>query len=316
MKKIAILILIFALGFVPVVFAQFQEKGFVAAEEDEEEAVIKVTTVNIGLPVTVLDDKGRFVRNLKRDNFRVYEDNRPQQIIEFHAQSGLPLNVGVVMDTSTSVRNRLEFEKAAVKQFLGSVVQTNLDRIAFSTFDENVTVREEFTNDIPKVMRAVDEVKVVGGQTSLYDAVFKMARDMTRAPARRRVIVVLSDGADTSSKHTLAETIALAQRNEISVYGISTKGGAVFRVEGSPYLNADDRDLRKLCRETGGDIFFPSNVEELTRAFRLVTEYLRNQYLIVYEPTSNNDGRFHKIDVQVVGQKGLSTLSRQGYIAK
>ncbi|MBL8150089.1 MAG: VWA domain-containing protein [Blastocatellia bacterium] len=286
---------------------------------DEDEAVIKVTTSNINLPVSVLNEKGRFVTNLKQQNFQVYENNILQPIIEFHSQTDLPLNVALLMDTSTSVRNRLEFEKVSIKSFLGTVLQGKRDKVAFYTFDTAVQMREDFTNDLQKVLSTVDGLKVANGQTSFYDAVFKVCRDkMARANSRRKVIVVITDGADTNSTVTLQQTIDLAQKTETTVFGISTKGGAVFRVEGTPYLNADDKDLRKLCRETGGDVLFPSNPEELTRAFQVVTEFLRNQYLLVYEPTLTSDGKYHEIEVKIVGQKekNLLALTRKGYLAK
>lgn len=296
---------------------QPQQSFTPAGSEEEDDTVIKVTTLNIALPVTVFDEKGRFVTNLKKDNFRIFENNDPQPLVGFRLESDMPLNVALLMDTSTSVRNRLEFEKVAIKQFLSTVLRSNRDRLAFVTFDTDVNIREELTSDVAKVNRTVDDIKVIGGQTSIYDAIFKVCREtMARTNTRRRVIVAISDGADTNSKHTLNQTIEIAQRTQTSIYAISTKGGGVFRVEGSPYLNTDDRDLKKLCRETGGDVFFPSDAEELTKAFQLVNDFLRNQYLLVYEPTTNTDGSFHKIDVRVVGKKGLSTLTRNGYIAK
>ncbi|MEW6732567.1 MAG: VWA domain-containing protein [Acidobacteriota bacterium] len=317
MKIAAIILLLLSLSSTSVVVGQFQQHSPSNSEEEESDAVIKVTTVNVGLPVTVFNEKGQFVPNLKRDNFRVFENNRPQPILEFQAQSDLPLNVALLMDTSTSVRNRLEFEKVAIKQFLGGVLQGSRDRVSFFTFDNTIQLREDFTNDIPKLLKTVDEIKVAGGQTSLYDAIHKVCREkMSRSSSRRRVIVAITDGADTNSVHTLDQAITIAQRTETSVYGISTKGGSVFRVEGSPYLNADDRDLRKLCRDTGGDVFFPDSPEELNAAFRLVTEFLRNQYWLVYEPSAGTDGKYREIEVRIVGKKGLSALTRRGYVAK
>lgn len=286
-------------------------------QDAEDETIIKVNTTNINLPVTVLNDKGKFVVNLKQENFRVYENGRPQQVIQFEPQTDMPLSVVILMDTSTSVRNRIEFEKAAVKDFLSSVLQGRRDRVAFATFDTEIKVRVDFTNDLEKISRAVDEIKLASGQTTFYDAVAMICREkMTRTGVRRRVIVAITDGADTNSRASLEQAIAIAQKTETTVYGISTKGGAVFRVEGSPYLNADDRDLKRLCFDTGGDVLFPKNPEELGRAFQLVTEFLRNQYLIVYEPDSTRDGRYHAIEVKILGQKNLSAITRKGYMAQ
>jgi Ca-activated chloride channel family protein len=314
MKKLALFALFLMLAFVNTAFSQTSNTP---NKEDEDETVIKINTVNIGLPVTVFDDKGKFVADLKKENFKVLENNETQPIVEFHAQANLPLNVAVLMDTSTSVRNKLEFERTAIKQFLGSVLHTDKDSVAFITFDTNVEVRSDFTNNLSQITKAVDEIKTANGQTSLYDAIYKTCREnMARTAARRRVLVVVTDGADTNSTHTLAQTISIAQRTETTVYVLSTKGGSVFRVEGSPYLNTDDREVKKLCRDTGGEVFFPDNTEALTKAFRQVSDFLRNQYVIIYEPTNGNDGKFRQIEVKIVGRKNLSTITRQGYLAK
>jgi Ca-activated chloride channel homolog len=317
MKKFSIILLILSISISSAVFGQSQKNAFTSTADEDDEAVIKVTTTNINLPVTVFNDRGKFVPNLKRDNFQVLENARPQPIIQFHAQADLPLSIALMMDASTSVRNRLDFQKIAIKSFFGSVLRSEKDQVAFYTFNETVQLREDFTSDLSRILRAVDGIKAVGGSTGLYDAVYKICREkMGRNSSRRRVIVIVTDGADTNSANSLEKAIAIAQRTETSIYGISTKGGSVFRVEGSPYLNTDDRDFRRLCRDTGGDVFFPSNPEELTVAFQLVTDFLRNQYLLVYEPNTNTDGRFHEIEVRIVGRKGLSALTRRGYFAK
>src|SRR5262249_39676235 len=144
---------------------------------EEDEAVIKVTTANISLPITVFNEKGKFVPNLKRDNFIVLENNKQQPIVEFHSQADLPLSVARLMDTSTSVRNRLEFEKTAIKQFLSSVLEGRRDRVAFYTFDTTIQMREDFTSEVPKVLKSVDDIKAIGGQTSFYDAIHKVCRE-------------------------------------------------------------------------------------------------------------------------------------------
>src|SRR5438552_4409510 len=123
MKKFSIVLLVLCICVTSAVFGQSQEKAFT-----EDDTVIKVTTTNINLPVTVFNEKGKFVPNLKRDNFQVLENSRAQSILQFHAQSDLPLSVALLMDTSTSVRNRLDFEKAAIKNFFGSVLKSEKDQ--------------------------------------------------------------------------------------------------------------------------------------------------------------------------------------------
>lgn len=292
------------------VAAQTPPTGATAGEEE-----FTLDVVNVSLPVTVLDRQGRFIANLGQNDFEVFENKRRQPIIAFQRRDGLPLNVAILMDTSTSVRYRLAFEREAITEFLGKLLDNRRDQASFVTFDDEPRIRAGFTNDFQQLARVVNSITTANGRTALYDAVKKVCLEqMPSASTRRRAILLVTDGGDTASDTTLEEAIAVAQRTEVTIYAISTKGGGVFRVEGNPYFNMDDRKLKRLCKETGGDVFFPSDSKQVRRAFDLAKDYLRNQYFLVYEPSAGRAGRdFREIEVRIPKHRDARVLTRRGY---
>lgn len=136
---------------------------------------------------------------------------------------------------------------------------------------------------------------------------------MNNVPTPRKVIVVISDGADTASNRTLEEAIEIAQRNEVVVFGISTKGAGFFGIEGGQVENVDDKELRRLCEETGGEIAFPGNYLDLERAFSNINSKSRKYYLLAYEPEDPERPGYRKIEVKIVGRKDLKLRTRKGY---
>ncbi len=286
-------------------------------QEDDGDTIAGGTVVNVSLPVTVFNGDGNFVSGLKREQFQVLENRQVQPIVDFRKMDGVPLNVALLMDTSTSVRNRLAFEKEAVTEFLEKILDNRRDRASLVTFNDEVEFRHPFTTEFPRIAEAVRTINKADGRTSLYDAVCKVCNEqMGNSSGKRRAILALTDGADTGSRNSLEKAISTAQRAEVAVYAISTKGGAVFRVEGNPYRNIDDKDLRRLCKETGGDVFFPNDTGQLKRAFEIAKAYLRNQYFLVYEPTEfSSPGQFRQIEVRILGRPDLRVLARRGYFS-
>lgn len=288
-----------------------------AAPQDDDGDAISVEVINVSLPVTVLDGDGRFVGGLKQKDFAVFENKQRQEIIAFEKRDGLPLNIVVAMDTSTSIRNRLAFEREAVIEFLEKLLDNRRDSAALATFDDVVTLRSGFTNDFVRMAGSVRGIQKADGQTAMYDAVKKICLEqMPKATSKRRAILLLTDGGDTASETSLDQAIRFAQKAEVAIYAISTKGGGVFRVEGNPYLNIDDKDLKRLCKETGGDVFFPSDMGQLKKAFKLAEAYLRNQYFLVYEPNEGRSKKFREIEVRINGRKDTRVLTRRGYFSE
>lgn len=278
-----------------------------------EDTVIIGKTTNVTLPIIVTDKDGRFISNLGKENFEVYEDKKLQEIQDFQANTDLPLYLSILLDTSASVKGKLKFEKDATISFLQTVLQRRKDQAMLVTFDSTIEMRQDFTDNVSLLDKALTKVKA-SGNTALYDAVYRICEEkMYNVPTPRKVIVVISDGTDTASDHTLQETIELAQRNEVVIFGISTKGAGFFGIEGGTSDSDDDKELRRLCEETGGEIAFPGNYLDLERAFSNINTKSRRYYLLAYEPQEPDRAGYRKIEVKLLGRKGLQLRTRKGY---
>jgi Ca-activated chloride channel family protein len=290
-----------------------------AGEKPDETAPGQISniTVNVRLPVTVTNEKTkRFVVDLKQADFQIYEDKVPQNIESFVAQSDLPLDVAVLMDTSNSVKPKLKFEKDAAVSFLQTMLTSRKDRALFATFDSQVELHQDFTNRLDLLTRAIDKVKAQG-ETRMYDAIFSVCEEKMMAAAnRRRAMVIITDGEDTVSEHSLAEAIDLAQRSETVIFIISTKAGGFFGVEAGTVDRKEDKDIKRLAEETGGRAFFTAQVIELERSFSAIALELRSQYQISYMPTNENfDGKFRQIEVRLPNLKEMKIRAKRGYSA-
>ncbi|HYP00941.1 MAG TPA: VWA domain-containing protein, partial [Pyrinomonadaceae bacterium] len=206
-----------------------------------------VFTREVQLPITVMDKKEQLVAGLKASDFVIYEDKQPQQIASFRDETaGTPIYVAVLMDASSSAAAKLRFEKESAKDFLYTVVRVRKDKAAFATFDEDVNLLQDFTDKLDKLDIAVDSVKKPGTTTALYDAVWRMCDEKMRGDIGRRVLVVITDGVDTSSRARLEEAIEMAQRTETIIFAISTKAGFSSVVPGVEAGTVKDDDDKKL----------------------------------------------------------------------
>lgn len=259
-------------------------------------------TFEVRLPVTVTLDK-ELVPGLTRGDFQVFEDGIQQEVTFFTDEKNNPaVFVGVLMDTSPSAAGKLTFSKEAAINFIHTVTRLRKDKAAFMTFDNEVNLRQDFTDKLDLLQKAVDGVKRPGSQTAMYDAVWNFADEKLRNVPGRRVIVVITDGDDTFSRAELKDAIDIAQRTETTIFGISTKAGflgTVPGVEAGQVKDRGDKLLTRLCEETGGQAFFTGDMLELERAFKKISEELRTQYIITYRPANQNyDGRERKIEVR------------------
>jgi Ca-activated chloride channel family protein len=265
----------------------------------------RIEVLTVRLPVTVVK-KNRFVSGLAVNNFEVYEDGKRQKIDGFQSPSPLPLDIAVLMDTSASVRLKLPFEKDAAEDFVATTTTARKkDLMLFATFASDVELHQDFTDDQELLVRAIRNAKA-GGYTRLYDAVYRVIEEkMSSAQGRdsRRIVLVLSDGADTGSDRTLKETVDIAQRFDVTVFGISTKNFS--GVTAGVVESSDDKELRRLCDETGGDLFLPSEKAELYRAFSEVAVRLRSEYVLFYTPQNQNKtGKPRSIRVKLISADG------------
>jgi len=264
-----------------------------------------VKTFEVRLPVTVTDKKKKknLITGLARGDFTVLEDGAPQEVTFFTDEKTNPsVYVGVLMDTSPSTAGKMTFSKEAAKNFIYTVTRIRKDKAAFMTFDNEVNLRQDFTDKLDLLDKAVDKVKKVGSQTALYDAIWQFSDEKLRNAPGRRVIVLITDGDDTFSRAELRDAIDIAQRTETTVFGISTKAGflgTVPGVEAGTVKDKGDKLLTQLCEQTGGEAFFTGDMLDLEKAFTKISEELRSQYIITYRPTNQNfDGKERKIEVR------------------
>jgi len=276
--------------------------------EAEQDVPFRVEVDAVNVLTTVHDkDTRKFVTNLTKDDFEVYEDGVLQSITNFTQQIDLPLTIGLCMDTSSSVRLKLAFEKEAAVDFLYTVMRP-FDRVALVEFDTGVTLIHDFTSNPNLLVREIEQLKA-GGGTSLYDAIYLVSEQKMINQPGRKTVVILSDGADLTSKHTFEETLRMAYQAEITIYAISTtRFGADVDHEG-------DDALKQLAESTGGRVFFPYSTSQLTEAFQEVDQELRSQYNLTYVPTNKRkNSEFREIKIKV-SRDSVNIRHRRGYFA-
>src|SRR5690349_5698919 len=292
------LILILACG--ALLFGQNskQQRPATAPSADEQSRItVDVTRVN--LLFTVTDKKGRFVSDLTRNDFEIFENKRPQQILEFTAETDLPLRLAILIDTSNSIRERFHFIQEAATDFITTVMRPGKDKALVVSFDTSPELIADLTDDQVTVTKAIRELRP-GGGTALYDAIFFSCRDklMMDQPRDkfRRAIVILSDGDDNQSRYTREQALEMAQKADVVLYAISTN---ISRID-----TDGDKVLKYFTAETGGRAFFPFKVEDMQQDFADIHNELRHQYNISYRPEPLlTDGLFHTIDMRVKGRK-------------
>jgi Ca-activated chloride channel homolog len=262
-----------------------------------------VKTFEVRLPVTVTGKKKSLISGLTRGDFAVFEDGVQQEVTFFtDEKTNPPVYVGVLMDTSESTKGKMKFSKEAARNFIYTVTRLRKDKAAFMTFDHEVNLRQDFTDKLDLLDKAVDRVSKTGSQTALYDAVWQFSDEKLRNAPGRRVIVLITDGDDTFSRAELRDAIDIAQRTETTIFAISTKEGflgSVPGVEAGTVKDKGDKLLIQLCEETGGEAFFTGDMLELEKAFKKISEELRSQYIITYRPANQNyDGKERKVEVR------------------
>jgi Ca-activated chloride channel homolog len=270
---------------------------------------VRVRTDEVNVVFTVVDKDGKFVRDLKQDQFRILDNKLPpRQMMNFAAQTDLPLQVGLLIDASNSIRDRFQFEKDAASEFLYEIIRPKSDKAFVLAFDETWDVTQDFTGDIDKLRTGVKVIKA-GGGTALWDSVYFACRDkLMKEPstgAVRRAIILISDGEDNQSRVYRQEAINMAQRAEVIIYTISTS--LVER-----HTKGDD-DLRRLADATGGRAFFPEKLDDVVTALSDIQEELRSQYSISYRPDQFvTNGQFRPIQI-LTDSKKYKVRAKKGY---
>ena len=284
-----------------------------APANDQEE---KLTTIvkqvdEVNVVFTVTDKRGKFVTDLKKDDFQVLDDKKPAQSIRsFRAETNLPLRVGLLIDASNSIRDRFKFEQEAAIEFLNQIVRQQ-DEAFVLGFDTTPEVTQNFTNSAEALAKGVRMLRP-GGGTALYDAVYYACRDEIMAKDKgkyetRRAIILLSDGDDNQSRVSRDEAVEMAQKAEVIIYTISTNTSGQ-KLKG-------DKVLEYFAEETGGRAFFPFKIQDVSDAFSQIQDELRSQYALSYKPADlQMNGKYHSIQI-LADNKKYKVRSRKGYYA-
>jgi len=315
--KRAFLITILVLVAAHLVVAQSGQQRRVAgqntkAEQSEEETITFEAAV-VNTQVSVRDPQGHFVSGLTENDFIVLDEGKEQPIIHFSQESSQPLRVALVVDRSRSVQSVLGRAQGVVRDFIKSVLRPGKDSVCLVAFDSGVYVVQDFTDNADILAGAVNKLTAAGG-TSIFDAVYKASRDkLAGTEEARRVVVLITDGEDTTSSASIEQAMEMAIRNNVAVYAI--------RLPGENSLNSRDRQgkpvLARLTETTGGRQFHLDGGEGQLAGFLIkLQDELRSQYSIGYQFQSASSSRtFHKITIKLT-QPALKAFTRSGYYAR
>jgi Ca-activated chloride channel family protein len=280
-------------------------------QEPANPKTIRTYSNLVNVLFTVYDKKNRTVVDLTKDDVRVVEDKQPQTIRFFSRETDLPLRIGVLVDTSNSVRDRLHFEQEAAIEFLNATLRPGKDQAFVVGFDVEPQLVQDYTDDGDKLSQAVRSLRA-GGGTGLFDAIYFASKERMLyfpppEPYLRRVMIVISDGLDNQSVHLREEALSMARHGEVIVYAISTNRSGIS-LKG-------DNVLRRFAQETGGQVFFPFEASDLAQNFQDIARELRSQYSLGYVPTNAaRDGTFRSISITAL-KKDFRVRSKSGYFA-
>jgi VWFA-related protein len=278
---------------------------------DDTSFIIKVPVNEVNLVFTVTDRGGHFVRDLKQQDFQLLDDRMPPaKVLHFTQQTNLPLRVGLLIDTSSSVHSRFGFEQRSGIDFLQQILRPREDLAFVMGFDSQADVTQAFTANVDKLATGINGMKSNGG-TALYDALYKACRDemlpIHANLALRKAIVLLSDGHDNQSRVYQSEAVKMCQRAETVVYTISTNV--------SPTKDKGDDVLAQISEETGGRTFVPLKEQDVAHAFYQISDELRSQYALEYRPADfKTNGEFRSIWLAATERK-YHVRARKGYFA-
>jgi VWFA-related protein len=293
-----------------------------AVEEDPVSSGESLLTkqVNEVSVIFVAARKDKPVSDLSRNDISVRDDDKaPTAILGFRNEQALPLRVGVVIDTSSSLTSRFRFEKAAASAFFRQAVNRDNDLGFVLGFENLPTVTQDFVGDADLLSQGVDRL-TPGGGTALYDAVRAACQKLRNRPEQdmvARVLVVLSDGQNNAGEVTLERAIDAAQEAEVTIYAISTN---YRRYAGERDWSADrgNSNLHRLAEQTGGRVLFPSDPKEVTKAFVKIGQELRSRFAVSYKPSEfipDDHYRTIKIEARKGGEK-VEIRARKGYYAR
>jgi len=296
----------------------------------QEEPTIKVEVNLVNILFNVRDKRGGLVGDLSKDDFKIYEDGKEQQIKYFTRETNLPLTIGLLIDVSASQGNLIDIERNAASQFFGKVLRKQ-DLAFLISFGSDAELLQDYTSS-PRLLqdglRGLQVNSDVGGVTPgpvptisqprgtiLYDAVYLAAHDQLKGQVGRKVLVLITDGEDQGSRYNIQTAIEAAQRADAIIYGFYYVDRGFYMSHGMIFGGGSDSTLKRMAEETGGHDFHVDRKMSLQDAFDELNAEMRSQYAIGYEPTNAaKDGTFRKVEIRT-NNKDWKMQARRGYYA-
>src|SRR5215470_14808374 len=285
--------------------------------QNDKDFSLKVDAVEVNLPVSVLDKDGRPVDGLKQEHFQVFED-KVQQTIKTFRHEDIPLSLGLVIDNSGSMRNKRERVNSAALAF---VRESNPDDETFIVnFDDSAYLEQDFTGSIGDLVDALDNIDA-RGETALYDAIYLSSDHVKSGKKDKKAMLLITDGEDNVSKYGINKVVEALKNRKVTLYCIGLledddQRGGLFK---KPPSKKAKEDLQRFAAITGGQAFFPKNIDEVEELVKVIAHDLRNHYTVTYTPTNGKlDGSYREIMVKVNPPKNLGKITwhtKQGYYA-
>ena len=296
----------------PPVMTQTSAKSTGNDNVPSSDDVVRVSSHLVPVPTTVLDARGAALTNLKLEDFELVVDGQPKAISDIY-RAETPVRMAMLFDNSGSLDNSREFEKRAAMRFFRSVMRP-VDQAAIYSVSTNVQLSQPMTGDVARLEQTIELFGKPEGATSLYDGIF-LALTYLKPYAGRRIIVIVSDGRDTTSRedHDFEATLQRLSSEECQVYGVQT----------GLYDNANVRDLtaerrmQEMAAQTGGEAYIPKSVGDLDKVFAQISADLAQQYILSYYPAADKrDGQYHQITVRIKNKDATRVRARKGFLVK
>src|SRR5579863_5761415 len=280
-------------------------------EGDNASPTIRTTVNEVNLIFTVTDRHGHYIPNLRQSDFALLDDQKaPARVNSFRQQINLPMRVGVVIDASTSIRTRFQFEQQSATEFLIETLKPQADRAFVMGFDVTPNVTADWTNNLDALETGINRLRP-GGGTALFDAVYTACRDKLmlergREPVRKAMILI-SDGDDNQSRVRPDEAIKMCQRADTLIYAISDNW--------TPSRSKGDQVLNDMATATGGEALYPPSIEDMANSFHQIQAELRSQYALNYTPADfKANGAFRPIYLYCYDRR-YQVRAKKGYFA-